>query len=105
MSVLFRPLNKAAELVEASGLEVTYAYDDLVFAEHSVFILKFDDVNDKNFHLYFNIDCPAADKDQIFSLLSTKAAEMNVFIIQDGTFKMASNEQTEEIEILFNEMI
>ena len=41
----FRPLGIAKEIIEATGLNVTYTYDDLVFIEHNPIIIQFDDKN------------------------------------------------------------
>ena len=103
MSIKFRPLNKAAELIEATELEVTYAYDDLVFASHSVYILRFDDDDDKKIHLHFNINCEKDDKDRLFHILSKKASSIGVFIENDTAFDIITNAAKEELEIVFQE--
>jgi hypothetical protein len=38
-----KPLGQVKELVESLGMEVSYAYEDLVFLQHNSFLLQFDD--------------------------------------------------------------
>ncbi|MFA6282937.1 MAG: hypothetical protein WC633_02255 [Desulfurivibrionaceae bacterium] len=36
-----KPLGKVKTIVEAAGMGISYAYDDLVFLEHNSFLLQF----------------------------------------------------------------
>ena len=38
-----KPLGRLKELVESAGMEVSYAYEDLVFLDHNAFLLQFND--------------------------------------------------------------
>jgi DNA-binding IclR family transcriptional regulator len=40
-----KPLGQVKELVESLGMEISYAYEDLVFLQHNGFLLQFDDGN------------------------------------------------------------
>jgi len=97
----FRPLGIAKEIINTTGLDVTYAYDDLVFVEHSPFIIQFDDDNPQNLKLYFNIDCEA-DAAQRLETQLTAAAEAKAFTIRNsGKFEMKQKEGVEEFEVRF----
>jgi len=44
----FRNLEAVRYIIkEATGLEITYAYEDLVFPEHMAFLIQFNDKSDK----------------------------------------------------------
>ena len=97
----FRPLGIAKEIINTTGLDVTYAYDDLVFVEHSPFLIQFDDDNPQNLKLYFNIDCEADAAEKLEAQL-TAAAKAKDFTIQNiGKFMLEQKEGVEEIEVKF----
>lgn len=41
MGVPYRPLGLVKEALEQIGIEVSYAYEDLVFIQHNHFLLQF----------------------------------------------------------------
>jgi hypothetical protein len=95
----FRPLGIAKDIIQASGMQVTYTYDDLVFIEHSPIIVQFDDENKKNLKVYFNVDCEAAAAEKIEKKLNDAATEREFTITNSGEFEMAQKKGVEEIEI------
>jgi hypothetical protein len=98
--VKFRNLDKVRFIMkEATELDVAYAYEDLVFSEHGLFIIRFDDNNDDNLFCYFNKDCiPVKQK-----LVQTQLAEVcdlnSVRLLYKGTFEMNQIENAEEFEL------
>ena len=56
MSVPYRPLGLIMEAVELMGLEVTHAYEDLVFISHNAFLLRMGSEG-QQVYLYFNEGC------------------------------------------------
>ena len=53
----FRDLETVRQIILFStGLEVTYAYDDLVFPDNTVFIIQFDDVDLNNLYIHFQMN-------------------------------------------------
>ncbi|MFZ5776352.1 MAG: hypothetical protein ACOY3Z_12785 [Thermodesulfobacteriota bacterium] len=48
-----KPLGTVKTIVEAAGMGISYAYDDLVFLEHNSFLLQFTD-NDREIRLHVN---------------------------------------------------
>lgn len=101
MSHPIKPLGIVRELVQSIGFEISYAYDDLVFSDHSIFILRFDDANPDNLSLYFNSDCHVAEADLIRKLIIPAGKVMRLHITNTGFFKAEQREGKEEIEIKF----
>jgi len=98
-----RPLGIATEIIQETGLDVTYTYDDLVFIEHNPFIIQFDDENLKNLKLFFNIDCEPETAGKLVSQLTDAASQRGFTITGSGKFEMKQKENTEEIDIKFIE--
>lgn len=96
-----RPLGIAKEILAGIGLEVTYVYDDLVFVEHTAFLLQFDDVNPENLKLYFNVDCEAEAAETLEAQLIHAAKAQNFTIQNNGKFELKQKEGVEEFEIRF----
>ena len=97
----FRPLGIAKEIIQTTGLNVTYTYDDLVFIEHSPFIIQFDDKNKKNLILFFNVDCEEKAAEKIEKQLNAAAEEREFTITKGGEFEMSQKKGSDEIEIKF----
>lgn len=96
----FRNLEVVREIVkEATGLDITYAYDDLVFPEHMAFLIQFDDNNDKNLYCYFHSDCNPVDKTKLFNQISEVSSQKDFAIENNGIFKL--HQKGEEVEIRF----
>lgn len=96
-----RPLGIATQIVQDTGLAVTYNYDDLIFVEHNPFMLQFDDENTNNLNLFFNVDCEQAAAEKLESQLKTAAAQRQFTITSSGKFEMTQKEGTEELSIKF----
>lgn len=96
----YRDLEAVRQIVEqATGLEITYAYDDLVFPDNGVFIIQFDEENNNNLFCYFQEECKPADRETIFSNLSTECAKKKCSIVNQGSFTL--EQQGENIQIKF----
>jgi len=96
-----RPLGIAEEIIQATALNITYTYDDLVFVEHNVFIIQFDDDNPKNLKLFFNVDCEEETAKKLENQLTASAKEKLFSITCSGKFEMAQKEGAEEVDIKF----
>ncbi len=96
----YRDLEKVRVIVkEATNIDISYAYDDLVFPDHTAFIIQFTDAESKVLFCYFHVDCLAEEKKKIFNNLSFIASKKQCEIINKGNFKL--NQKGEEVEILF----
>ncbi|MDQ1269203.1 MAG: hypothetical protein QG618_509 [Thermodesulfobacteriota bacterium] len=97
-----KPLGIATEIVQETGLNITYNYDDLMFIEHNPFILQFDDENSKNLNLFFNVDCEQETAEKLEAQLKNAASQRGFTVTTSGKFEMRQKENTEEIDIKFN---
>ena len=101
MTIPFRPLSEVKMMLEEAGTDVSYACDDLVFVEHTAFLLQFDDENSANLKIYFNtdIDDSQAAAEQKKLLPFVEKREMT--LTPAGKFTLKQKEDSEEIDILF----
>jgi hypothetical protein len=86
---------------DACNLDIAYAYDDLVFSEHGLFIIQFQDKAGNELICWFNNECVEQSKVAMFNSLSNTANLNNSIIRCKGTFQMNQKENSEEIEIQF----
>lgn len=100
MDIPLRPLGLLTETVEEAGLNVTYAYDDLVFVQHNVYLLQFTETASM-VKLYFNVKCEADKADEMEIALKTSANKRGLFIERSGRFEMRQKEDSEELEVEF----
>lgn len=101
MAIQFRPLGKVSNIIQATGLEMSYAYDDLVFADNSVFIIRFSDKSDSEIHLYFNVDCELIEKKRLEKIIRDEANNEKLTLLTVGDFSLQQIEGKEEISIVF----
>ena len=81
-------------------MDITYAYDDLVFPEHTAFLFQFDDNNDNNYFCFFHKDCIPAEKKKISDRLAAVSSENNCTVTFKGRFILAQKDQEFEIRFL-----
>lgn len=105
MNIPLRPLGKVREIVQSVGLDISYAYDDLVFSDHSVFILKFNDDRENELHLYFNADCNPSEANELEGKLTAAAKTGSLMVKREGFFKIFQKEEAEELQIEFIKQI
>ena len=86
-------------LKEAVGLDISYAYDDLVFPEHTAFLFQFDDADENNFFCFFHKECNPEKKQEIQENLQRVCAAEGCTVTFKGAFELAQKD--EEIEIRF----
>lgn len=90
MTVPFRPLGMIAELLEDMALEVTYAFDDLIFVSHNAFLLQMGNVG-KDVSLFFNEESDPAERGDIAQEVCDLGTERGLTIQDKGTFVMTPN--------------
>jgi hypothetical protein len=86
---------------DACDIDIAYAYDDLVFSEHGLFILQFLDKEGTELACWFNQDCIEQNKVAIFNSLAKTATLNSSNISYKGKFVMNQKEGSEEIDIKF----
>lgn len=101
MTITFRPLAEVKMMLEETGNDVSYAYDDLIFVEHTAFLIQFDDEKPGNLKLFFNTEVNQADSDAIQENLTPAAKKRKLNLVDSGYFKLKQKEDVEELEILF----
>lgn len=92
-------LTPIIKLVEEMGLEVTYAFEDLVFVEHSAFLFQF--LSNQNIALYFNKECPEDDARRLEQQVATSGVKKKLTIMRKGRFSVSQKEGEENLELLF----
>lgn len=98
----FRNLELARQIIkEASGLDISYAYDDLVFAEHGIFIIQYDYKDENRLYCYFQKDCTPSYRIDVEEKLQKAAKERDCKMIMRGNFRICPSEKNEEIQIEF----
>jgi len=100
--VNFYELEKIKFLIQdACGLDVSYAYDDLVFAEHGLFIIQFLDQEGKELLCWFNNDIIEENEIKMFDSL-VKSATLNASAITySGRFLLNDKNRSNQIDIQF----
>ncbi len=101
MTIAFRPLAEVKMMLEEIGHDVSYAYDDLVFAEHTAFLIQFDDENPKKLKLFFNTEVDEQEMTKIQNKLSIASEKKKLQIENKGRFSLKQEEDKEEVQILF----
>ena len=104
MSEELRPLGELIQLVEEMDLQVTYAYDDMVFVEHSAFLFQFSGNGGRQLKLYFNTECPSPDAEQLEQRILALAIPKKLTIRRCGTFSMKQQKDEENLELQFFDM-
>jgi hypothetical protein len=84
---------------EATGLDITYAYEDLVFPEHMAFLIQFDDSNDKNLFCFFRSDCNPDDKKELYKRMDQISTEKDFIMADKGIFQL--KQKGDKVEIRF----
>ncbi len=91
MTTAEKPLGKITALLADLGLEVTYAYDDLVFVQHCTFLLQFTD-KPSTLLAYCNEECTPAEADAVIEQMVATFSEAGFSIIPKGTYALSQNE-------------
>jgi len=102
MNVPYRPLGIIVGIIERLGLEVTYAYEDLVFISHNAFLLRMG-AEGHLVHVYFNIDSETDKRPEMLQQLSAAATQEGLTVLESGTYAMEPRED-EQLDIHFYEV-
>lgn len=101
MTIPVMPLGKIRDIVQSTGLDISYAYEDLVFSDHSLFILRFDTEKPEKLYLYFNQDCNPEEAELFGKILVLAAKTEGFAIVNSGLFSVEQFGEKEEIQIKF----
>jgi len=86
---------------DGCGLDIAYAYEDLVFSEHGIFIFQFDGKSENTYSCWFNKDCIENDRISILNSLTKSAVLNKTELIYKGKFEMIQKEGKEQISVNF----
>jgi len=86
-----KPLGKITAILADLGLEVTYAYDDLVFVQHSAFLLQFTD-QPNTLKLYTNSECDPREANNVACNMVFAFHEAGFIANPSGKFALTQNE-------------
>ena len=86
-----KPLGKITAILADLGLEVTYAYDDLVFVQECAFLLQFTE-KPCELKLFTNTECIPEEANQVASKM-VLAFDKSGFVLEpSGKYTLAQNE-------------
>ena len=93
----YRDLEAVRQIIlSATGLEVAYAYDDMVFPEETVFIIKYDDADMNHLFCCFHQDLELQARGNIMDVLIEKAKAQKVNITYGGDYYLQENASNKE---------
>ncbi len=98
MTVPLKPLGIIKEMLGNIGLEVTYAYDDLVFVEHNAFLLRMGK-SGEDIRLYFNTNSSKDKRNDITNLLLECGRQYRFQIDRKGTYSIQQTEDQDEFQL------
>ena len=99
MPIAKRPLGLIMDVVETLNIDVTYAYDNLIFIEHNALLLRMED-DPGLVSLFFNTEAKTSEHARILSTLSEAGIAKGITINYKGLFSLA-DAGDEKIEIRF----
>jgi hypothetical protein len=99
--MILKPLGKVREMIQSTGLDISHFYDDLVIADHSVFIIRFDEISESKIHLYFNHDCEEKEKRRLYRCLLPESQSAGIDMQLSGSFIIEEVAPQEEVKITF----
>jgi len=97
----FRPLGLVKDMLGSMGLELTYAYDDLIFVSHNAFLLQFDDESE-TVGMFVNVECPQAEVDALVLKTVQAGAAVELKVVMRGRYEMKPNEDDETFSLHFS---
>lgn len=99
MPVPFRPISRVQEMIKEIGLDITYAYQDIVFAEHNAFLLQFGK-NGEDVFLHFNTESDPLKRDEINEKLKEAGKKRELNIIRKGLYSLVQSDE-EQMKLTF----
>lgn len=89
MGLPYRPLGLVKEMLEQVGLEVAYAYEDLVFMQHNDMLLQFGQQGEQ---LFFsaNVETAGADAQRLFACIQSVASAQGFTLTRRGRYRVSA---------------
>jgi hypothetical protein len=96
-----KPLGKITALLADLGLEVTYAYDDLVFVQDCAFLIQFT-AEPQTLKLFINTECEPKEANGVAANIILKFDRDGFKVTLAGRYFLTPNEN-ETVDISFQE--
>ena len=93
------PLGRVKEIVEAAGMDISYAYEDLLFMDHNALLLQFIDSGDGAL-IHVNSQADYADISTLIDKLK-KIAGNSGMIFRTGNYYEIDELEDATIELRF----
>ncbi len=98
-AVPHRPLGMVKEILESLGMDISYAYDDLIFIDHNQFLLQFGETATDL--LFFRNSRIMPDEAQVqFAVLQSAAMVRGFQLLDQGSFSFTA-EDNDTISLQF----
>jgi hypothetical protein len=91
MTLPYRPLGVVKQLLEEVGMDITYAYEDLVFIRHNPCLLQFGREGEMLF-FYASVETGAAKAKELFSAIQAKALGQGITLVYRGRYRLSQAE-------------
>jgi len=99
MELQYRPLGEVRNNLEQIGIEMTYAYEDLVFVKHNPFLLQFGTTGEMLFY-YTNIEAHESEDRRLFAAVLPLAKAKGITLVHQGRYRLSA-EDGEELKLNF----
>jgi len=95
-----RELGLVREALSAAGMDMTYAYEDLVFLEHTGFLLQFTE-KERELLIHRNHEAVEDELAGAITLLQHKAKEVGLILNQGRCYRLTQEKDKENIQLKF----
>ena len=96
----YRDLEKVRRIIdEATGLEVSYAFDDLVFPDYTAFIIRYDNEDEDHLYCHFHQDIDPVEMKKIQDKLEGSCRNNNSDLSLGQQFSL--EQKGEKVDIHF----
>lgn len=99
MGIPYRPLGLVKEALEQIGIEVSYAYEDLVFIQHNHFLLKFGKAGAILF-FYANVETSGEAAQLFFREVQGALGAKGMTLVDRGQYRLTAG-AGEELSLHF----
>ena len=94
-----KPLGTVKEIVEAAGMGISYAYDNLVFIDHNALLLEFTQ-NENEVLVHINEDAVRSELDAVIIRLQEEATAREMTFSTGSLFRISQDDE-ENIRLEF----
>ena len=99
MKIPFRPITRIKDMLESMGQQMAYAYEDLVFPEHTAFLLQMGEEG-RDLFVHFNCESLEAERPTLLQQLKNAGAKQSLKVRVKGLYQLTPSEN-DEIRIKF----